>query len=138
MTKEWITQFNKKCAEFLGLKRGWWTSQEKPLIDEKKQWWDIDGKTILGTKVYYDKDLQFHSDWNWIMEVVEKIRKVGWRFDTSHSGSVSSKEINVFIWRKYPGGGETDLIQISNEDSKIVTIQAIEKFIDWYNKQKKI
>lgn len=63
------------CAEFIGLKYGWWISQEKPLTDDKKQWWDIDGKTFLGTKVYFNKDLCFHSDWNWIMEVAKKIKK---------------------------------------------------------------
>ena len=32
MNKVEIIQYNKRCAKFLGLKRGWWISQEKPLL----------------------------------------------------------------------------------------------------------
>ena len=73
MKQQEILDYNKRCAEFLGLKRGWWIHQEKPLTEDKKQWWDIDGKTFLGTTIYYDKDLKFYSDWNWIKSVLEKI-----------------------------------------------------------------
>ena len=75
MTQQEIQERNKEIALMFGLKRGWWIHQEKPLTDDKKQWCDIEGKTFLGAKVYYDKDLKFHSDWNWLMEAVEFINK---------------------------------------------------------------
>jgi hypothetical protein len=71
MTQEEIVERNKQIIELMGFKRGFWIHQEKPLTDDKKQWWDIDGKTILGTKVYYDTTLKFHSDWNWLMAASE-------------------------------------------------------------------
>jgi hypothetical protein len=75
MTQQDIQERNKQIATMLGLKRGWWISQNKPLTDDKKQWLDVDSKTSLGTRVYYDKDLAFHSDWNWIMEAIVFIGK---------------------------------------------------------------
>ena len=100
MTEEWKEKFNVKCAIFMKVPR---------LKDDKGDLWDY-RKT--GEKIYSLRTnlLRFHSDWEWIMQLVTKIRNEGWRFDTVHSGSVSSKDINVFIWRKYPGGGETELV----------------------------
>jgi hypothetical protein len=66
-----IIERNCEIVKMLGLKHGWWIHQDKPLIDDKKQWCDLDDKTFLGTRVYYDTDLKFHSDWNWLMEAVE-------------------------------------------------------------------
>ena len=71
-----ILEFNKLCISFLGFQRGWWISQEKPLTEDKRQWWDIEGKTFLGTRVYYDHQLLFHEDWNWIMLIIEKINSL--------------------------------------------------------------
>jgi len=76
MTQEEIQERNKQIIQMIGFKRGFWIHQEKPLTDDKRQWCDIDGKTILGTRVYYDKDLQFHSDWNWLMEAVEFVQRL--------------------------------------------------------------
>jgi hypothetical protein len=75
MTEQEIQDRNKQIIQMLGFKRGFWIHQEKPLTDDKKQWWDIDGKTFLGTRVHYDKDLQFHSDWNWLMEAIQFLQK---------------------------------------------------------------
>ena len=68
-----VENFNRACAEFLGLKLGWWIHQEKPLTEDKKQWCDIEGKTFLGSKVYYTHELKFDSNWEWIMMVWEKM-----------------------------------------------------------------
>ena len=76
MTNKEIIEGNRLIAEFMGLKRGWWVHQEKPLIDDKKQWCDLDGKTFLGSKVYFDNDLKFHSLWDWIMPIVQRISEL--------------------------------------------------------------
>jgi hypothetical protein len=96
MTQQEIRERNKQIIQMLGFKRGFWIHQEKPLTDDKKQWWDIDGKTFLGTRVRYDKDLQFHSDWNWLMEAVEFIKK---NIRTSNNTeNASNKEIFIDEW----------------------------------------
>lgn len=121
--KQEILEYNKRCAEFLGLKKGWWIHQEKPLTDDKKQWWDIDGKTFLGTRVYYDKDLQFHSDWNWIMEVVEAIERLNYTFiiDNQH----------CYWYKEYIKEAKSGL----GASKKEAVVQAINQFLIWYNEQ---
>ena len=120
MTQEEILDYNRRCAEIVGLKRGWWISQEKPLTDDKKQWWDINGKTFLGTKVYYDKDLKFHSDWNWIMEVVEKIYSLNIYYD-KYKPFNSSQFTN----------GEIELTT-----NKEAVVEAINQFLIWHEQNK--
>ena len=121
MTQEELLEYNKKCAEFLGLKRGWWISQQKPLTDDKKQWCDLDGKTFLDSKVYFDKDLKFHSDWNWIMEVVEAINKTQNPMqggDTTHS--TLKREVQALLGKA----------------AKEAVVQAINQFLIWYEQNK--
>ena len=46
--------------------------------------------------------LQFHSDWNWVMEAVQFIRRLGWNYDIS-SPIASLKESSLFecdFWHK--------------------------------------
>ncbi len=132
MTQENVLQYNTMCAEVVGLKRGWWISQEKPLTDDKKQWWDINGKTFLGTKVYYDKDLKFHSDWNWIMEVVEAIEKLGFNTDFYSPIQYSTDNFHEFnIWNK-----PTSDIQGRSKIKKEAVVQAINQFLISYKQNK--
>lgn len=125
MTQEEILNYNRRCAEIVGLKRGWWISQEKPLTDDKKQWWDINGKTFLGTKVYYDKDLKFHSDWNWIMQVVETIEKLGFNFDSYNPIDIGKDGFYEFnIWNRI-----NPEIEGRGNTSKEAYIDAINQFL---------
>ena len=105
MTQQEIQDRNEQIALMLGLKKGWWIHQQKPLTDDKKQWWDIEGKTFLGTRVYYIKDLQFHSDWNWLMEAVEFIESKGYEIGifANRVEIITTIEEN----RVYETGGKT-------------------------------
>lgn len=64
MTQEEIL-YNKRCVELVH-----WNKTHPKIKD-----WHI-YITPIGS-VSYDKML-FHSDWNWIMEVVEAIEKKAW------------------------------------------------------------
>lgn len=81
MTKEEILDYNKRCAEFLGYKgepKYIYTDNGKGYngfiyhipIDLIKQGTGITG--LLKT----DRSLKYHSDWNWIMEVIKSIGKL--------------------------------------------------------------
>ena len=107
---------------FFGLKYGWWIHQDKPLTDDKKQWWDIDGKTILGTRAYYNKDLMFHEDWNWIMEVLEKIEKENGTSIVSGPAKGSSMVIHLGSLQAISGQ--------SKKSKKEAVIHAINNFLD--------
>jgi len=54
-------EFNKLCAEFLE-----WDQSE-----DRRYW----KETPTESSNWYLDELKFHSDWNWIMDVVDKIEK---------------------------------------------------------------
>lgn len=78
MTQEEILQYNKRCAEFLGA-----------IYSKHAEAWGFGNAKNIGSKMFhgvmyhnviqaerFEKELKFHSDWNWIMEVVEAIEKL--------------------------------------------------------------
>ena len=70
--------------------------------------------------------LKYHEDWNWLMEVVEKIESLGYRI-----------EIVKHICRIYLSSKET--IIISENIPKIEAVyNACVEFIKWYNNQNKV
>ena len=75
---------------------------------------------------YFIEDLKYHEDWNWLMEVVEKIESLGYRI-----------EIVKHICRIYLSNKET--IIISENTPKIEAVyNACVEFIKWYNNQNKV
>jgi hypothetical protein len=62
-------EFNRLCAEFLG-----WKHYEGLNPSWNGSFETIQSDSYFFNRVYTKSELKFHSDWNWIMEVVEKIR----------------------------------------------------------------
>ena len=127
MTQEWIHQYNKKCAEFLNFK--------KYPIKEKADGYVVNFKN---GKVPFESCIsnsQFHSDWNWIMAVVEAIEKL----DVLHSKYASKYDILIDCFScsiMTTGYHIKTILTIDNTNKKQAVVQAIDQFIDWYNKQK--
>ncbi len=106
---------NKLIAEFLGFQStnlGWFDNEEHLINVEKDNTFD---------------DLKFHSDWNWLMEVVDKIENY-------------NKYTSVLF---FPQGCAIDCyvengFSFSNDcNTKIEAVyNACIEFIKWYNKQK--
>ena len=111
-----IIENNKIIAEFLNL-----TSQ---VIFE--QVWAVseNGKTN-----FYKKDeLKFHSDWNWLMPVIEKIESLGYKIDISKWEN--SQYCGIYLNGKKIAGNETS--------TKIEAVyNACIEFIKWYITQNK-
>lgn len=132
-TQEEILEYNKRCAEFLGWKQ---IKDLENIVEENehlKDCWYLPYTEL----VFWNTDvLKFSTDWNWIMDVVTAIREKGWRFDIQHHSSVTSSEIGVTIWRKFPGGGDEEVVELYHEDDKTVHIQSINQFLIWYNENK--
>lgn len=106
MTQEEILEYNKRCAEFLGWRK------THPNIKN----WHI-YITPIGS-ISYDKML-FHSDWNWIHEVVEKMKDI--INPKEHSDTTFStlrREVQIHLGR-------------SNKEA---VVQAINQFLIWYYK----
>lgn len=128
LTQEWIAQYNKKCAEFLGYVS---TTPTDPDFDiyEKK------GGEV--GNLIEPKSCKFHSDWNWIHEVIDKIEQTVYNVRKSdgaeHKFYVWFRKNHCEIW---PVWINKEPLKINANSKKEAVIQAIDQFIDWYNKQK--
>ena len=99
---------NKLIAEFMGY--------PKHKID------------FVGKRLNFEnsKHNTYHKDWNWLIEVVEKIESLGYRM-----------EIVKHICRIYLSNKET--IVISENTPKIEAVyNAVVEFIKWYNNKNKV
>jgi len=105
------TENNRLLAEFMGYKHN-------PETEEYFETFIKDGVSEYRVDL-----LQFHSDWNWLMEVVEKIESIkgtqifinGISCEIMFKGKVISKHFNTKIEAVY---------------------MAVVEFIKWYNQQK--
>lgn len=113
MTQEWIHQYNKKCAVFLGWKN-------KGMVN-LELWVPTEHRHGIMTS-----DLKFHSDWNWIHEVLDKIDTIG------QCGWMKNHAV-IFV-----DGKTISLVSVKQFKRKEAVIQAMNQFIDWYNKQKEL
>ena len=89
--------------------------------------------TGIKTEYFKYEDLKFHSDWNWLMEVVEKIESISFEEDNF---------INVTIGCGFDctiQDAHGKLFKLSTwEHSKIKTVyNTCLEFIKYYNEQKK-
>ena len=100
------TENNKIIAEFIG-----WEINNELWINDKKVFVQ-----------YTDQSLKFNSDWNRLMEVVEKIEKLKYFIQIDSIGVVISKEKKI--------------ITVSDNRSKIEAVyNACLEFIKYYNVQ---
>ena len=107
MTEEWIGAYNRKCAEFIG--------------EEITEYFVETQMDLRGSN-----ELMFHSDWNWIMEVIDKIDTIG------QSGWMKNHAV-IFV-----DGNPISLVSVEQFKRKEATIKAINQFIDWYNEHREL
>ena len=83
-------------------------------------------KAYLTTDGYFhERDLKFHKDWNWLMEVVEKIESIGFTFETKKN------------WARITRKGENIILRWEEDKTKIEAVyNACIEFIKWYNENK--
>ena len=127
MTQEEILDYNKKCVELLGWRK------THPNIKN----WHI-YITPIGS-ISYDKML-FHSDWNWIMEVVEAIEKLKFRFEIWKLEDANLHRVDILKM----GWDSTSVFDAKDGWSKLTypskkeaVVQAINQFLIWYNNEYK-
>ena len=152
MTEQETLEYNKRCAEFLGWKEtteqfkiDWVGCKTKERLDRlNKQYIPILEKN--GDVLFPDFNvINFHEDWNWIMEVVDAIEKLGYQFDiTGNEVGVNS---NIMTMENISTGGTMNsynrsyyptIISICEEEysKKEAVVQAINQFLIWYNNEK--
>jgi len=119
------TEKNKLIAEFMGFNT--FNSQlDYKIYDIPQHKRDVVAEQNGGT-LFAEMDLKFHSDWNWLMEVVETIESLGFR--------VIIEDANCTIENlPYSNTGKTTFEVIKID----AVYNACVKFIKWYNKNKTI
>lgn len=121
MTQKEILQYNKRCAEFLGA-QCLSPNTKYSYFDFGESW---ENKNFLFQQIIHSNMLKFHSDWNWIMEIVEAIEKLGYNrrvdIDSSHV-LIQYKEWYTLV---------------QENSKKEAVVQAINQFLIWYNNQNK-
>ena len=112
------------------------TTENNKIIAEFMEWDILNdmtySKATKGKWIELDK-LKFHSNWNWLMEVVEKIESISFEEDNF---------INVTIGCGFDctiQDAHGKLFKLSTwEHTKIKTVyNTCLEFIKWYNEQKK-
>ena len=100
--------------------------------------------TGIKTEYFKYEDLKFHSDWNWLMEVVEKIeqttiKETYGQFNEKESNAIVSVVIENKFCQILSNGIYLNEIVSENEETKIEAVyNACLEFIKWYNEQNKV
>lgn len=118
MTQQEIIEYNKRCAEFLG--------------DEGMQ------KICSDNGHHYPslEEMLFHSDWNWIIEVLKFITKIGYNWELiDFNGTV--EEVNFMKCSIFDLDFDNRIkFVFESSDEKEAVVQAINQFLIWYKENK--
>lgn len=147
---------NKILAEFMGMVYDNHDNQPN------KYWLLTDEQKFTTSNTYpQNKDLMFDSDWNWLMEVVEKIENLGCnvimgrtiysRFQIEHNhvklnwSSNNNYQLFLEVLPSWMEGRKNSLImskkylraEIKTETTKLEAVYiACVEFVKWYNLNK--
>jgi hypothetical protein len=140
MTQDEILEYNKKCAEFLGVDINYSKEVYKDSKSQLRQYIHNKPKS---------ESLLFHSDWNWIMEVVEGIEKVKCNFTIKTQwNEFNEQNYTQVTVNKREGEMSRDRTAIYNSvdvynhhsptftSKKEAVIHSINQFLIWYNSNK--
>jgi len=117
---------NKLIAEFMGFSKGHLNKSETRWKDD----WFTQANKIWGNRITL---IHFHSDWNWLMEVVEKIESLGYKvniFGNTDLNKTCDHYTSIYI----PNQKVFGVRKLSKIES---TYNACVEFIKWYNQQNK-
>ena len=140
-----ITENNKLIAEFMGI---YFKNNEYQIDNENLRWMVISANSWLND--LEEQDFDFHSSWDWLMPVVEKIESLNLGNTTiktvfSEEDLYINSNVSFLIMHKecYVNFfGEMKVyenwISVTECNSKIEAVyNACVEFIKWYNEQNK-
>lgn len=127
MNEKEILEYNKRCALFLGA-----------IYSKQAEAWGFGNAKNIGSKMFhgvmyhnviqaerFEKELKFHSDWNWIMDVVEAIEKKGYEID------IFSNCVEIC-----DTPDENYITEAVGKTKKEAVVEAINQFLIWYEQNK--
>ena len=132
MTPQEILEYNKRCAEFLEIvtNSGYWVEFDKTMPNYI---------TMSYSKRHHIEQLCFHSDWNWIMEVLKAITKTGYNWELiDFNGTVKEEKYMKCSIFNLEIGKHYDRFMYESSDEKEAVVQAINQFLIWYGKENKV
>lgn len=94
----------------------------------------------------YPKQMKFHSSWDWLMPVIDKIESLEGSnpFKDNPKVKLQGDHIEIFwyatfrgkciFWKDYMGIDGNSYSHLAQEESRILAVfKAIIEFINWYN-----
>lgn len=118
MENKEILEYNKRCAEFLGVNK----TLSSYYLPKFGLYVNKYGE-VYYEEVFREEELKFHSDWNWIMEVVEAIVEKT-KFKTIEECSENEWYATIGITK------------LAITFKKEAVVQAINRFLIWYQNNK--
>lgn len=138
MTSQDIERGNCAIAAFMKWVKDPWDKWRRPAYGDS--WNAPDGDYPSGS-TYKDSELEYHSNWSWLMPVVEKIESVGYRTCIDGGDKQFGNYCHIKKWtndnelKHFIKEGQKDKI-VSQQSTKINTVYpAVLQFLEWYNSQ---
>jgi hypothetical protein len=120
------TENNKLIAEFMGLHKFGNKKTSDTYHHDIPDYRLLDKGLVNPAHHYTPDQMKYHSSWDWLMPVVEKIEDIGFEFFIVENRSKvchnTDKSIDVLSYLE--GGNKLD-----------ITYQTVVEFIKWYNKE---
>lgn len=116
-----IEESNKLIAEFMGATY---------TVDDYGDYGYKFEKPVFGEwhTMFQASALKYHTSWDWIMSVVEKIESIGMKVN------IFTDRCDVRGWYEYAPNSTARYEAFNHSSNKIdATYQAVTDFIQWYN-----
>ena len=134
------TENNKLIAEFMEFKQckgirsesgkyfDYWAKENFSCIEEQEiqiesEW----GYGLVEQDLLFAEQLKFHKDWNWLMEVVEKIESLG------GAVCIGNCVMIIFYLTDVMGESYSKTRELIGETKIEAVYNACVEFIKWYN-----
>lgn len=137
-----VTENNRLLSDFIGWKldeefESYMVPINFIVNGDFKEWAPTKHVDDIGYYILTDSQMEFHRDWNWLMEVVERIESLGVNFWTVKNkvkltivGELAKKLNDSLYDTEFEGYDFEYYI----EGTKIEAVyQAVVEFIKWYN-----
>lgn len=144
MTSEEVLEYNKRCAKFLE-----WKKCLTHEFDKYGYCETVDGFiTPFDNRVadpqileynssiyeYAIKDLQFTISWDWVMEVIEKIKETITEWDHIYTMSPEEQKVDYQLFKEDSIANRIEHLTMYAD--KEAVIEAINQFLIWHKRNK--
>lgn len=135
MSDQEILDYNQRCVEFLGYKHYPKVSPNDKVKEEHSKFRyfkPFREEESQNGEIIFINNLKFHSDWNCIMEILNKVASLdyGWK--------ITSKYVNIYSHSGDPKGKFDCKFSINCPENVVLdTIKTINQFLIWYKENNK-